>query len=73
MTGTAALLLAHDPSLTTAQIRTLIRNSCDPIEQLRGRVGSGGRINAYAALLALRKTKTPVKSPLVALLLPFAN
>jgi subtilisin family serine protease len=49
----SALLLSQDPSLTRAQVRTIIRNTCDPIDDLNPGYGGllgAGRINAYAAL-----------------------
>lgn len=53
VTGVAALLLAKDPSLTPTRIREIIRSSVDPIAQLNQRVMSGGRVNAFKALMAL--------------------
>lgn len=54
VSGIAALLLAQDPSLTPQDIRKIIMGSVDPLPQLRGKVESNGRINAYSALLALK-------------------
>ncbi|MBY0472187.1 S8 family serine peptidase [bacterium] len=57
VTGVAALLLSQDPSLTPSQIRQLITASADKIPQLKEKVSSGGRVNAYAALKALQAQK----------------
>ncbi|MCM2278278.1 MAG: S8 family serine peptidase [Oligoflexia bacterium] len=54
VSGMAALLLAKDPSLTPQQLKDIIKASVDPIPQLQGKVATGGRVNAYSALLALR-------------------
>ncbi len=53
VTGIAALLLAHDPSLTPAKIKEIIRASVDTYPELKEKVASGGRVNARKALLAL--------------------
>lgn len=53
VTGIAALLLSKNPKLTPIEIRRLIVESADQIPGLASRVRSGGRANAYAALLAL--------------------
>jgi len=48
--GVAALLLAHSPSLTTAQVKSAILNNVDPIESLAGKTVTGGRLNAARTL-----------------------
>ncbi|HJQ25547.1 MAG TPA: S8 family peptidase [Blastocatellia bacterium] len=48
--GVAALLFAHEPSLTPAAARTRIVKTADPQPTLAGRLASAGRINAYQAL-----------------------
>jgi subtilisin family serine protease len=62
VTGMAALMLAKDPSLRPAQIKEIIRRSVDPIPGLQLKVASGGRVNAYRALLAVG---VELKSPSV--------
>lgn len=62
VTGMAALLLSKDPSLKPQQIKDLIMASVDRVPQLQGRVSTGGRVNAYSALLALQR-KDRLKSP----------
>ncbi|MGK5089700.1 S8 family peptidase [Bdellovibrionota bacterium FG-2] len=60
VTGIAALLLSQNPSLTPQQIKQLIVKSVDKLPALAEKVASGGRVNAYSALLALR---TPLELP----------
>lgn len=56
VTGLAALLFSHYPSLTNDQVRQIIRSTADNIDSLNsgyaGKLGSG-RINAYRALTAV--------------------
>ena len=54
VTGMAALLLSKDPSLTPLQIKEIIMSSVDRFPQLDGKLVTGGRVNAYSALLALQ-------------------
>ncbi|OFZ21225.1 MAG: hypothetical protein A2X94_07130 [Bdellovibrionales bacterium GWB1_55_8] len=58
VSGIAALLLSKNPGLTPPQLRELIMNSVDPMPQLLGKLATGGRVNAYSALLALREANT---------------
>lgn len=55
VSGVAALLLAQNPKLKPADIIRIVERSCDSFPQLRGKVSSGGRVNAYRALLELRR------------------
>ena len=48
--GVAALVLAKTPSLTTAQVKSAILDSVDPIPSLAGRTTTGGRLNAAKAV-----------------------
>jgi uncharacterized repeat protein (TIGR01451 family) len=50
VSGVAALLLANNPSLTTAQVKSAILNNTDPIPSLAGKTVTGGRLNAARAL-----------------------
>jgi thermitase len=54
VSGIAALLLSKDPTLTPVQLKDIIRKSVDVIPGLQGKLATGGRVNAYKALLALR-------------------
>jgi subtilisin family serine protease len=49
--GVAGLLLAYNPALTNLQVKDIILNSVDPVPALAGLVLTGGRLNAYKALL----------------------
>jgi subtilisin family serine protease len=48
--GLAALLKAHQPSLSWQQIKTQIMNTADPVQSLQGKMQVAGRINALNAL-----------------------
>jgi thermitase len=48
--GIAALILANEPDLTVEQLRDRIVKAVDPIDSLKGRFLSGGRINAGIAM-----------------------
>lgn len=53
VTGLSALLLSRKPTLTPQEIKKIITNNVDLLPQLRDRVASGGKLNAYKALLAV--------------------
>jgi len=59
VTGTAALLKARNPSMTTSQIKSKILSSCDVLASLSGKVATGGRLNAAKALDVSPPTPTP--------------
>jgi thermitase len=48
--GAAALVAAAHPAFTSAQIKTALMHSVDPVPALAGMSVSGGRLNAAAAL-----------------------
>jgi subtilisin family serine protease/opacity protein-like surface antigen len=50
VSGTAALLLAEDPSLSAPEVKSRIMLTADPRSNLSGRVASGGRLNTRKAL-----------------------
>ncbi|WP_445148753.1 S8 family serine peptidase [Baekduia sp. Peel2402] len=52
--GVAALAFASQPGATVAAVKTAILSSVDRADALAGRVATGGRLNAYRALRALR-------------------
>jgi len=52
VTGVAALIKAQDPSLNYLEIRNLILNTVDQLPSLKGKVATGGRLNANNALLS---------------------
>ena len=51
--GVAGLLLSANPSLTLSQLTNAILNTVDRKDSLDGKVSSGGRINARAALASV--------------------
>jgi len=51
--GLAGLLLSVNPNLTVSQLRNAILNTVDRKASLRGKVSTGGRINALAALASV--------------------
>jgi len=51
--GLAGLLLSVNPNLTVSQLRNAILNSVDRKASLKGKVSTGGRINARAALASV--------------------
>lgn len=61
VSGVAVLLLAQNPKLTPQEIKSIILNSADQFPQLSDRLVSGGRVNAYSALLSLQRIKKYVK------------
>ncbi|MBX3301176.1 MAG: S8 family serine peptidase [Nitrospira sp.] len=51
--GLAGLLLSVNPNLTVSQLRSTILNTVDRKASLRGKISTGGRINARAALASV--------------------
>lgn len=54
VSGVAALLLSQNPKLTPQELKSLIMASVDKFPLLEKKIATGGRINAYSALLALK-------------------
>jgi subtilisin family serine protease len=50
ISGVAALIVAHNPNISVDQLREKILASVDPLDSLKGKVATGGRINAAKAL-----------------------
>lgn len=50
VSGVAALMLAHNPKLSPKQLVDKVIKSAKPTASLNGKVVSGGRVDAYAAL-----------------------
>lgn len=48
--GVAALILSERPNLTVEELRARLLEAVDPIPSLKGKVSSGGRINAARAV-----------------------
>jgi thermitase len=57
--GVAALILARYPAASVGDLRAAILGSVDHLPSLAGRVVTGGRLNAYGALVAARKALDP--------------
>ena len=53
VSGAAALLLARDPTLTAAQLKSTLRGTVDPVASLGGKVSTGGRLNLNRAVRSL--------------------
>jgi uncharacterized repeat protein (TIGR02543 family) len=53
--GAAALLLSREPNLTPSQVRQRLIDTVTPLSSLKGKILSGGMLNAHAALLAAPK------------------
>jgi subtilisin family serine protease len=49
VTGVAALALSARPELSVDELRSLLLRSVDTVPGLRGKVATGGRINAAKA------------------------
>ena len=58
VTGTAALILKHNPSLSPFEVKELIIKNVDKVDSLGGLCTSGGRLNAYKALASGFEPKT---------------
>ena len=50
VTGVAALMLSHNDTLSANDIKTIILDNCDKIDDFKGKCVTGGRLNAYKAL-----------------------
>ncbi len=61
VSGIAALLLSKNPNLKPHQVKEIIRRSVDPIPTLADKLSTGGRVNAYKALLALGSGNVPTE------------
>jgi thermitase len=61
--GAAALIAAHRPAFTAAQIKAALMESADPRPALAGRARVAGRLNAAAALGVAPVTPTPTPTP----------
>ncbi|HMA53507.1 MAG TPA: S8 family serine peptidase [Acidobacteriota bacterium] len=55
--GVAALTLSVDPRLSAAALKKILMSTATRLPGLEGKVGSGGMVNAYDALLAARAAR----------------
>jgi subtilisin family serine protease len=53
VSGIAALILSKAPALSPSQVKELIVKNTTPIANLRTKVGSGGKVDAFRAISAL--------------------
>ena len=60
VTGVAALIKSKYPSISTAGIKKAILDGVDKISDLSDKVKTGGRLNAYKALVAVENCKFTV-------------
>lgn len=51
VTGTAALIMSINPKLKASEIKECIMNNVDPVGAFVGKCQSGGRLNAFLAVL----------------------
>ncbi len=70
VSGAVALLAAGKPGLSVADIRSAVLGSVDHLPALAGRVATGGRLNAFAALTSLGLTPTVPVAPVVTPVVP---
>jgi subtilisin family serine protease len=63
VSGAAALLLASNPSLTTADVKATLLNSVDPLAPLAGKTLTGGRLSVARALGAPPLPATDTTAP----------
>ncbi|MCL2338054.1 MAG: S8 family serine peptidase, partial [Firmicutes bacterium] len=63
VTGVAALMKSTNPSLTAAQIKSNILSTTDKVSVLNGKCVTGGRLNAFNAVKAVRLPVTITWNP----------
>jgi thermitase len=56
VSGVAALLLSENPALSVADLKKIIMNSVDKSANLKNKVASGGRLNAYKAVVMAQES-----------------
>ena len=65
VSGVVALLAAAKPGITVAEVRAAILGTAAPLPALSGKVATGGRLDAFAALASLGVAAAPVPPPTV--------
>jgi hypothetical protein len=63
VTGAAALVWARNPEATPAAVRAALLTTVDPIPALRGKLATGGRLNAGRAVQAAFAPPPPPPPP----------
>ncbi len=61
--GAAALLLAKNPTLTAAQLKRALLSTAVPMASLEGKVATGGRLDANAALASVAAAPAAATAP----------
>lgn len=64
VSGTAALMLTVNPTLSASQIKTKIMENVDEIDFLNGKCVTGGRLNVYKSVLSAIPSYTQFDSPI---------
>jgi subtilisin family serine protease len=59
VSGVAALIWSQFPNLTALQVKERILTSVDPVPDLLGKTVSGGRLNAFNALVSTEQDSIP--------------
>jgi hypothetical protein len=57
--GLAALLWSRNPDLTYRQVKEIILSTVDPVDSLKGKTVTGGRLNAFKAVTLLTESPSP--------------
>jgi len=57
VTGVAALVLSISPDLKVSELKKILLDTATPIYSLKGKIKSGGAVNAYKAVLRALKLK----------------
>ncbi len=73
VSGAAALILSHDPTLTTAQLKARILDNVDPVPSMQGVTVSGGRLNVFKALTAGAPPPPDTVAPSVTIVSPIGT
>ncbi len=61
--GVAGLVWSRKPDLSAAQVKEIVLDTADPLENLAGKVRSGGRVNAAAAVSLSGSTEPDAGTP----------
>lgn len=63
VSGIAGLIWSANPALTHLEVKQMIIETVDPVDDLDGTILSGGRVNAHAAVLSATALLTPDSKP----------
>jgi len=59
VSGTIAMLMAEFPALTHIEIKQRLLNAVDAVASVKGKVVTGGRLNAYSSMLGVVPAEQP--------------